>query len=203
MKSLLVSVVASLMIIPFVVVAAQAERDETAEPPVPITGAFGIPFGERFEPSMVAKVLGEEELTDRGPDGAELKGTLIRVEPRQPDARFQRYSVKTTGRGIVYAIQGEYQIPPKEGNKQDKAKEGPGIRKQCKDAVEALAGELESRYGKARSTDGFGNWFAFRQVSDTEDKSIRLYGHRCRTGIYSLIYTDQRLLREASTEPGP
>ena len=164
------------------------------KPAEPITGAFGIPLGEPFVPSLVAEVLGEQEHSYRGKDDAQLKGTLYRVKPNQPDERFQNYSVKTTEQGILYAIEGDYQIEPKAGNKQDKAKQGPGIRKQCKTTVKALAGELEAKYGKARSADGFGNWFSFRQFSDTDNKSIRLWAHHCRTGRYSVVYTDEKLL---------
>lgn len=126
-----------------------------------------------------------------------MKGTLYRVKPNQPDGRFRDYSVKTTDKGIVYAIEGDYQIEVEEGNKQDKAKRGPGLRKQCKDAVKALAGELEAKYGKPRSADGFGNWFSFRQLSDTDNKSIRLYGNRCRSGLYS----DEKLLYGMPAKP--
>lgn len=177
--------------------AAQSGTEKSPaddKPAEPITGAFGIPLGEPFVPSMVADVLGEQEHSYRGKDDAQLKGTLYRVKPNQPDQRFQDYSVKTTDKGIIYAINGDDRIEPKQGNKQDKAKQGPGIRKQCKDAVKALAGELEAKYGKARSADGFGNWFSFRQLSDTDNRSIRLYGQRCRTGRYSVVYTDEKLL---------
>jgi len=50
--------------------AAGAADDAPAkEPePEPVTGAFGIPLGERFEPCLVAKVVGEEPVTYRTPD---------------------------------------------------------------------------------------------------------------------------------------
>jgi hypothetical protein len=178
--------------------AAKTPADDKAVEPV--TGAFGIPLGEPFVPSMVAEVLGQQEQSYRGKDAAELKGTLYRVKPNQPDDRFQNYSVKTTDAGVVYAIEGDYQIEPKQGNKQDKAKQGPGIRKRCKDAVKSLAGELEARYGEPRGKGWNAEWFAFRQLSDTDNKSIRLYGNRCRTGIYRIVYTDEKLLHGMPAE---
>ena len=47
-------------------------KPENALPPdktlEPINGAFGISLGEHFQPSMVAKVLSEQEQTYTGPD---------------------------------------------------------------------------------------------------------------------------------------
>ena len=153
-------------------------------------------------------MLGEQEQTYRGPDGAELKGTLFSVEPNQPDKRFQRYFVKTTDKGIVYAIQGEYQYDAKETQgKQDKPKkQAKVLRSTCKVAVKTLAGELEASYGKPRGKGWNGEWFSFRQISDTNNKSLRLYAHRCRTGMYSVIYSDEKVQRgtlpgKASTTP--
>jgi len=173
--------------------------------PEPITGAFGIALGARFEPSMVAKVLGEQEQTYRGAGGAELKGALVRVEPSQPDQRFQRYSLKTTKDGIIYAIQADYQLELEQDNaKQDKAQRAKTVRSTCKTAVKALARELEARYGKARGKGWDGEWFVFRQTSDTSDMRLRLYGNRCRTGMYSLIYTDEKITgNTASRDKNP
>ena len=167
--------------------------------PDPITGAFGITLGERFEASMVARVLSEQEQTYRGQDGMELKGTLHRVEPSDPDTHFQHYSVKTTDEGIIYAIQGDYQfeVDVARGKQAGKVKKSRVIRKRCKDVVKKLAGELESHYGKPRGKGWDGEWFAFRQVSDTSNKSLRLYAHRCRTGMYSVIYTDERWIKDS------
>jgi len=162
--------------------------------PEPITGAFGIPLGARFEPSMVAKVLGEQEQTYRGADGTERKGFLIRVEPSEPDQRFQRYALKTTNDGIIYAIQGDYQLElEQEDMKLDKAQRSKTVRSTCKTAVKALAKELEARYGKVRGKGWDGEWFVFRQTSDKSDMRLRLYGNRCRTGMYSIIYTDDKI----------
>ena len=38
------------------------------------------------------------------------------------------------------------------------------------------------------------------QFSDTSNKGLKLYGHRCRTGMYSIIYTDEKVQR--GTLPG-
>jgi hypothetical protein len=183
--------------------AAPAETAKAPAPekaPEPITGAFGLELGKRFEPSMVAKVMDQQEQGYRGPDGAELKGSLIQVEPSQPDKRFQRYSVKTTDKGIIYAIQAEYQFEREQKDQkqekagQDKTKQTGSLRKTCKTALKELGKEMEARYGKPRGRDMSGEWYAFRQFSETEDKSLRLYGNRCRSGIYSVVYTDQVLL---------
>jgi hypothetical protein len=181
--------------------AASAGLEKTSaadRAPGPISGAFGILLGERFKPSMVAKVLDEQEQTYRGQGGVELKGTLLRVEPSEPDARFQRYSVKTTGDGIIYAIQGEYQFEVEQGKgKQVKVNRASVLRATCKAEVKALAEELETRYGKHRGKGWDGEWFSFRQISDTAYKSLRLYAHRCRTGMYSVIYTDERWIKDS------
>ncbi|MEA2078715.1 MAG: hypothetical protein U9P00_02445, partial [Pseudomonadota bacterium] len=133
---------------------------------------------------------------------AELKGTLLRVEPSQPDERFQRYAVKTTDKGIVYAIQGDYQfeVEAAKGKQAGKVKKSRVIRKRCKDVVKKLAEELEASYGKPRGKGWDGEWFSFRQLSDTSNKSLRLYAHRCRTGMYSVLYSDEKVQR--GTLPG-
>jgi hypothetical protein len=184
----------------------------------PITGAFGIPLGEQFETSMVAKVLGRQEQVYNGQGGIKLTGELLRIEPSQPDGRFQQYSIKTTNDGLIYAIQGDYQykVEPDEAKpaeaKQDESKpKGSGkgaskpgnrqpataMQKTCKAAVKTMAGELESRYGKPRGQGWDGLWFTFRQPSDTSNKGLKLYGHRCRTGMYSIVYTDEIARRGA------
>ena len=179
---------------------------ENTPAPKPITGAFGIPLGVPFRPSMVAKVISEQEQTYSGKDDTKLKGTLYRVEPSNPDKRFQQYSLKTTDKGIIYAIQGDYQYEVKQVEAKPKGMgKGlgkPGNKQQaktfqttCKAEVKTIAKELESRYGKPRGQGWDGLWFAFRQFSDTTNLSLRLYGHRCRTGMYSIIYTDIKLQR--------
>ena len=150
MNKQLTSMIATLLIFPLAAVAAQTAGDEVAEPqsaptsaePVPaattptemvadkahelINGAFGIPLGKRFEPSMVAKVLGEQEHSYKGQGGTKLKGKLLRIEPSKPDERFQQYSIKTTDAGIIYAIQGDYQyeVESDEAKADETKKEG-------------------------------------------------------------------------------
>jgi hypothetical protein len=165
---------------------------KTAEP---ITGAFGIVLGEHFETSMVARVLGKLEQKYRGKDGLELTGTLYRVEPKEPDERSQDYRIRTTEAGIIYAIEAYYEIEvmPDQINA-NQAKPARKVRTTCKNAVKALARELETRYGKPRGTGWDGEWFTFRQLSESSDRSLRVYANRCRTGLYSVVYTDEKLL---------
>lgn len=164
----------------------------------PISGAFGIPLGERFEASMVTKLLDESEQVYRGPEGANLKGSLIRVEPFDPDMRFQSYSVKTTADGVIYEIRGNYQyeVEQARGKQVNKVKNSRQLRSTCKDVVKTLAREMEDRHGKPRGKGWDGEWYSFRQVSDTSNRSLRLYGNRCRTGMYSIVYTDNMVLRD-------
>lgn len=184
--------------------AETAETEQASVPekePEPITGAFGITLGELFKPSMVARVISEQPQKYRGPEGMELTGSLIQVEPRQPDQRFQRYAVKTTDKGIVYAIRAEYQFELEKAKEdKDKAKRSTKFRKTCKNAVKALAREFEGRYGKPRGKGWDGEWFAFRQSSEISNNSLRLYGNRCRTGLYSMVLTDEKVQRAAQPE---
>lgn len=169
--------------------------------PEPISGAFGIPLGKLFEASMAAKVIDEQPQSYRGADGVELKGRVIRFEPSQPDKRFQRYVVKTTGDGIIYAIQADYQFELDASmSEQGKEKRSRKLRKTCKNAVKALARDFEEHYGKPRGKGWDGEWFAFRQLSDTSNNSLRLYGNRCRSGIYSMVMTDEKVQRGAQAE---
>ena len=204
------------------------EKTETVKAPAtdkavePITGAFGIPLGEQFDVSMVAKVLSKQEQIYSGQDGTKLKGQLLSIEPSKPDERFQQYSIKTTYDGLIYAIQGDYQYEVKSGEaKTDETKpkgsgKGAGkpgnkqpataIQKTCKAAVKTMAGELEERYGKPRGQGWDGLWFTFRQPSDTSNRGLKLYGHRCRSGMYSIIYIDDKVQRgtqagKAGTSP--
>lgn len=160
----------------------------------PITGAFGITLGEPFKPSMVARVISEQPQKYRRGDGTELEGGLIEVEPSQPDERFQRYAVKTTDKGLVYAIRAEYQFDLDQAKAEKDKKRSTSFRKTCKNAVKSLAKELKARYGEPRGHGWDGDWYAFRQISENTDKSLRLYANRCRSGIYSVLYTDQALL---------
>ena len=219
MNKQLLTLIVALLLFPQGAFSAPAASDKTTEPQaastgiVLITGAFGIPLGERFDASMVASVLSKQEQTYSGQGSSKLKGDLLRIEPVKPDNRFQQYSLKTTDTGIIYAIQGDYQYKDKQGNtKPDETRpEGkgkglgkPGNKKQteliqstCKAEVKNMAKELESLYGKPRGQGWDGLWFTFRQVSDTADRGLKLYGHRCRTGMYSIIYTDEKAQRKA------
>jgi hypothetical protein len=166
-----------------------------AKEPEPITGAFGMTLGERFEASMVAKVLEQQEQSYRGAEGQELKGTLFVVEPSQPDQHFQNYSVKTTDNGTIYAIQADYQFEREQvEEKQEKAKQTKELRSTCKTAVKDIAAELRERYGKPRGMGWDGEWYVFRQTSESTDKRVRLFANRCRSGIYSIVYADEALL---------
>jgi hypothetical protein len=173
--------------------ATTEAKRETEKAYEPIQGAFGITLGELFKPSLVAKVLDKQPQTYRWPEGVELEGSLIRVVPPQLDERFQRYAVKTTDKGAIYAIEAEYQFDL-EQEKGDKAKQTTQRRKACKDAVKALTKEMAARYGKPRGMGWDAEWVAFRQFTENTDKSLRLYGNRCDSGIYKVIYTDQALI---------
>ena len=215
--------------------AADKAVDKAVEP---ITGAFGIPLGEHFETSMVAKVLAKQERSYKAKGGTTLPGQLLRIVPTKPDDRFQQYSIKTTDEGIIYAIQGDYQYKAesdKAESNEAKSNEArpdeamqveamqveakakakgsgkgagkPGNRQPanamqltCKAAVKTMAKELEARYGKPRGQGWDGLWYTFRQTSDTANKGVKLYGHRCRTGMYSIIYTDNKVQR--AKQPG-
>lgn len=159
----------------------------------PINAAFGIPLGKKFEAGMVKKVLSEESQTYSGKDGEKLKGTIYQVEPNKPDERFQKYTVKTTADGIIYTIKGEYQFETEmaKGKQAGKVKNQRTLRKTCKAVVKKLASELEAMHGKPRGQGYDGEWFSFRQSSETSNKSLRLYANRCRTGLYSIIYIDK------------
>ena len=215
MNKLLVSILAILLTIPLSTLAVDPASDESpatktetdkaaadARPGEPITGAFGITLGESFSPAMVARVLDQQEKSYRGPDGAERTGSLIRIEPGQPDERFQNYSLKTTDKGIVYAIEAQYQMDlERDRPNQDKAKRSRKIRKTCKTAVKNLAKELEARHGKPRAAGLHDEWFAFRQFSESSDKGIDLYANQCRTGKYRVIYTDLAATLEMKDKP--
>lgn len=214
MNKRLASLIVTLLIFPPVTFSTLAISDKVTEPRAAankavesITGAFGIPLGEKFDTSMVAKVLSKQEQIYEGRAGAKLKGSLIRVEPSKPDERFQNYSIKTTYDGLIYAIQGDYQykVEPDESTRDETRPQGKGkgagkpgnrqpataMQKTCKVAVKTMAGELESRYGKPRGKGWDGLWFTFRQPTETSNKGLKLYGHRCRTGLYSIVYTDE------------
>jgi len=152
--------------------------------PQPISSAFGITLGEHFNPDMVKKVLSKVQKTYKNKKGDELQGTMLHIIPFQPSDQFQQYVINTNPEGIIYSIEGKYQ------NKEMTSAA-------CKAIVKSMAEEIESVHGKPRGKDSFGQWYSFRQTSDYS-KSLRLYAHRCRTGMYSIIYTDENIKRESN-----
>jgi len=155
--------------------AAGAAEEAPAKEPEPVTGAFGIPLGERFEPCLVAKVVEEEPVTYRTPDKTQRKGTRYLVEPKVPNLHFNTYSVDTTTDGVIYAIRGDYV---------------PEARESKCDVTKGIAASLEEKYGKPRGRSPYGDWYAFRDMSVKHYRGIRLYANRCRQGIYQIVYGD-------------
>ncbi len=193
----------TLLVFPLGIVSAQnsAEEVKTTQTPNTINGAFGVFLGKHFASDMVKKIIDEEQHSYLGIHKTKLQGTLFQVEPNTPDPRFQSYSIKTTEDGLIYAIQADYQyeVEPARGKKAGKVKKQRNIRATCKAAVKELAKELQDSYGKPRGKGWDGEWFSFRQITDTSDKSLRLYANRCRTGMYSIIYTDMKI--QGVTQP--
>ena len=156
--------------------ATGAETNSVPEQaPEPVTGAFGIRLGEPFRPCVVAEVLGKDPVTYRDADKAEQTGTRYRVVPKVPNSRFTEYAVDVNRDGIVYAVRAEYQSDARENL--------CGVTKE-------LAASLEEKYGKPRGRGGFGEWYAFRDMSVEHYRGIRLYANRCRRGIYEIVYSD-------------
>jgi len=155
--------------------AAGAAEEAPAKEPEPVTGAFGIPLGERFEPCLVAKVVEEEPVTYRTPDKSPRTGTRYLVEPKEPSIHFNAYSVDTTEDGLIFAVRGDYR-PEERASKCDVTKE--------------IAASLEEKYGKPRGRSPYGHWYAFRDMSVKHYRGIRLYANRCRQGIYQVVYGD-------------
>ena len=148
----------------------------------PVTGAFGIPLGERFDPCMVAKVLSQEEKTYRGPNKEERKGVLYRVEPKVTNTRFNTYAVATTADGIIYLI---------------RADQEPAERKPACEVPKALATFLGAKYGETRDKGPVGQWYNFRDLSHRTYRGVRLHATRCGRGIYSIVYSDDGARRGA------
>jgi hypothetical protein len=162
---------------------AAAEPETAEEQPEPVTGAFGIPLNEPFDPCMVAKILGEEEKTYMGLDQVKHTGTLYRVEPKVPNKHFTSYSVATTEEGIIYAVRADYEP-------EEKASTCERVRK--------LAGLLEEKYGTPRGKGMLGEWHAFRDTSSSVYRGVRLYAPKCRHGKYWIFYSDDNA---KATEP--
>ncbi len=168
--------------------AAAADKGPTAaKVPQPVTGAFGIPLGERFEPHMVTKVISQEEQTYRGPDKAETMGMLYRVEPKVPSTLFNSYAVAATADGVIYLIRGD-QKPPEQ--------------KDACQAPKTLAAFLEGKYGKSRERGPGGEWFSIRDMSRPMFRGVRMHATRCLRGIYSIVYADDAArLQAPALEP--
>ena len=149
--------------------AARAERVE------PVTGAFGILLGAAFSPDLALKVLREEPQTYRAADKTEQTGTRYWIEPKEPDANFDTYSVSTTIDGNIYTIIGEYEAA-------DRASK-------C-EVTKTIATRLEAKYGKPRGKGAFGEWYSFRDSSRPLYRGVRLIANRCKRGIYSIHYSD-------------
>jgi hypothetical protein len=146
--------------------------------PEPITGAFGLTLGDRFAPAMVTRVLNRKEHGYRDRNKLERKGTLHNVEPKVPHEAFSEYVVATTGTGIIYSVGATHADPDK--------------KSKC-DVTRRLADELAARHGKPRGMGSRGNWYAFRDMSVKEYRGVRLYATQCRSGRYSIVYTDDAM----------
>ena len=167
--------------------ASGAPEEEPAKEPAPVTGAFGIPLGERFDPCMVKEVLAEEELSYRKAKDVEAMGKRYRVEPRVPNAHFNQYRVSVNEHGIIYAVEGLHE---------------PAERASACEVTKRLAGLIEEKYGKPRGRDPFGSWYVFRDMSSDTYRGIRLYAPKCRNGRFSIVYSDDAA-KLAETPPEP
>jgi hypothetical protein len=153
-----------------------ADATPPEEKPVePVTGAFGLTLGTRFEPSQVEKVLSEEPKSYRVADKSERQGTLYRVVPKSPDPNFTGYAVATTEDGTIYRIRGELS--------------GTDRRSQCA-VTKEIAAALAEKHGKPRGKGGFGEWYAFRDQSAPGYRGILVNAARCKRGSYSISYED-------------
>jgi hypothetical protein len=154
----------------------------------PVTGAFGIPLAERFNPAMAARVIRESEKAYRGPDNVEMNGMLYEIEPATPDERFSVYRVATTADGLIYAIRAEYRAPDRNNR--------------CA-VTKEIAASLEQKHGKPRGKGMSGAWYAFRDMSVDHYRGIRLYANRCDQGIYEIIYSDDGVRQAAVSSMTP
>lgn len=158
---------------------APSEAQIETRAPEAVTGAFGLPLGERFSPELVSKVLREAEHSYRGADRTQHKGVRYWVEPKIPNPNFTAYSVSTTSDGTIYAIRGEYDAPDRTSK--------------C-DVTETLAAFLEQKYGPPRGRGAAGEWYSFRDGTAADGfKGIRLYANRCARGGYTIVYSDDRV----------
>jgi len=159
---------------------------------------FGIQFGQHFDLSMVDSVIERQQHDGTGKPGSGLKGEIVQVIPLESDRRFQLYRLKTSQDGIIYAVIAEFQfeVEPALGKKMGRIKGARDVRRECKQQVKELALELEASYGKPRGKGWDGEWFSFRRLSESEDTSLSLYANRCRTGLYSVVITDEKLVKK-------
>lgn len=166
---------------PVAVDAAPAQAQPPEKKPVePITGAFGMTLGTRFEPSLVEKVLSEEPRSYRVADGSDRQGTLYRVEPKSPDPNFNTYSVATTEDGTIYNIDGGFSTDDRSSK--------------C-DVTKKIAAALTKKHGKPRGMGTIGEWYAYMDPTAEGYRGVRLYAVRCKRGIYSISYEDATLTR--------
>ena len=166
-----------------VVAGTSDEKAPEATPPEekpvePVTGAFGLTLGTRFEPSLVEKVLSEKPQGYRVADKSERQGTLYRVIPKSPDPNFSDYSVATTEDGTIYRIGAEHADAER--------------RSKCA-VTKEIAAALTQKYGKPLGKGAFGEWYAFRDFTAEGYRGVRLYAPRCKRGIYSISYEDTTL----------
>ena len=161
---------------------AVAEKDKA-----PITGAFGITLGEKFEPYMVSKILSQSEKVykDRGEEKSEHTGTQYQVEPNVPNAFFTEYTVLTNKDGIIYSVIGK-QVHPKPVNTCEETKQ--------------IAIFLLDKYGKPKGRGILGEWFSFRDSDEGPYKGLRFYAQRCRNGRYSIVYSDDGAMMQAAPD---
>lgn len=167
--------VASETLSPPVAISETASDQAAAKTAQSVAGAFGIPLGKRFAPSMVARVISQEAHSYQGQDKATHQGTLYRVEPGMPNSSFAHYAVKTNKDGVIYTIEADYQ----DADKQNLCKQ-----------TEHLAQLLEGKYGKPRGKGMLGDWYVFRESASGPYKGVRLYAPKCRIGRYSISYSD-------------
>lgn len=157
----------------------------------PISGAFGIPLGESFQPRMVAKIIGQEDkkYKEKGKDKTEFTGTLYKVEPKVPNKSFNEYSLLTNKHGIIYSITGK-QVPKEKASACQQTKQ--------------IADFLKSKYGRPRGRGIHGEWYAFRESTTGLYKGLRFYAPRCRNGKYSIVYSDDgAMMQEEAPKVGP
>jgi len=168
----------------------EKDKAEKFHSKTPVTGAFGIRLGEKFAPYMVGTVLSQSDKTykDRSEEKAEHTGTEYRVEPPVPNKYFNEYSVLTNEAGIIYSIIGKHN-PAEPENKCRRTKK--------------IARSLVDKYGKPRGRGTLGEWVAFRESVEGPYRGIRLYAPRCRTGHYSIVYSDDGAMMQAAPADVP